>query len=78
VLVRIFPLLRDYGMIVSKRRLGWSSKASKKGGDDNQALFGQMKKQRGKGPNKGKGKNEELDLTPKEEGLEQDQVLHLS
>jgi hypothetical protein len=32
------------------------SKANKKGGDDNQALFGQMKKGKGKGPVKGKGK----------------------
>jgi hypothetical protein len=35
------------------------SKADKKGGDDNQTLFGQAKKDKGKGPNKGKGKNEE-------------------
>jgi hypothetical protein len=35
------------------------SKASKKGGDENLALFGQTNKGRGKGPNKDKGKNEE-------------------
>ena len=35
------------------------SKAIKKGGDENLALFGQLNKGRGKGPNKGKGKSEE-------------------
>jgi hypothetical protein len=35
------------------------SKASKKGGDKNLALFGQSNRGRGKGPNKGKGKSED-------------------
>jgi hypothetical protein len=35
------------------------SKASKKDGDENLALFGQTNKGRGKGPSKGKGKSEE-------------------
>jgi hypothetical protein len=35
------------------------SKSNKKGVDDNLSLFGRTNKCRGKGPNKGKGKNEE-------------------
>jgi hypothetical protein len=35
------------------------SKANKKGGDDNLTLFGQTKKGKVKGHNKGDGKNEE-------------------
>jgi hypothetical protein len=35
------------------------SKASKKGGDENLALFGHTNKRRGKEPNKVKGKSEE-------------------
>jgi hypothetical protein len=35
------------------------SKADKKDGEENLALFGQSNKGRGKGPNKGKRKHEE-------------------
>jgi hypothetical protein len=36
------------------------SKVNKKGGEENLAIFGQTNKGRGKGPNKCKGKSEEL------------------
>jgi hypothetical protein len=40
------------------------SKANKKGGNENRALFGQTNKGRGKGPSKGKGKSEESTSQP--------------
>jgi hypothetical protein len=45
------------------------SKANKKGGDENLALFGQSNKGRGKGPNKGKGKSEESTSQPGKKDL---------
>jgi hypothetical protein len=45
------------------------SKANKKGGDENLALFGQTNKGRGKGPNKGKGKSEESTSQPGKKDL---------
>jgi hypothetical protein len=40
------------------------SKANKKGGDENLALFGYTNKGRVKGPTKGKGKSEESASQP--------------
>jgi hypothetical protein len=45
------------------------SKANKKGGDENLALFGQTNKGRGKRPNKGKGKSEESASQPGKKDL---------
>jgi hypothetical protein len=45
------------------------SKANKKDGEENLALFGQSNKGRGKGPSKGKGKSEESTSQPRKKYL---------
>jgi hypothetical protein len=50
-----------------KEETRMESKANKKGGDNNLALFGQTKKGRRKGLNKGKGKNEESTSQPRKD-----------
>jgi hypothetical protein len=45
------------------------SKACKKDGEENQALFGQSNKGRGKAPGKGKGKSEDSTLDPRKKDL---------
>jgi hypothetical protein len=45
------------------------SKANKKGGDVNLALFGQSDKVRGKGSNKGKGKSKKSTSKPRNKDL---------
>jgi hypothetical protein len=45
------------------------SNASKKGGDENLALFGQSNKGRGKGPSKGKRKSKESTSQPSKKDL---------
>jgi hypothetical protein len=59
VLMRTFLTLKGLWDDCIQEETQMESKANKKGGDENLALFGQTNKGKGKGPNKGKGKSEE-------------------